>query len=1219
MKRTLLASLLACLPFISFGQNYSIQLESGIFVPTVKTLGQVNRTTEEIVNGNYYRYIQFKAIPTEEQKATMVAKGIKLYNYIPNNTFMASIPASLDLTTIDDGNIRTVFTLNKTQKVSADLAKKKIPEWAIRGNGKMEVTMLQHPDIPAAQVRSLLTAEGADVLHSLEQLHAHRVIISIADLGRFASLPYIYFIEAAEPEPTPDNLVGRTDHRSNTLATDYATGLKYDGSGVAIALNDDGMIGPHTDYQGRIIGQFTTSNTATNDHGDHCAGTIFGAGNKDPKARGMAFGATLGVYRVSSAYPSGYQAFDSIYNHYVSKTIRITSTSYSDGSNAGYTNRARLMDQQINSMPELMHVFSSGNAGSDSTSYGVKGWGNVTGGHKQAKNVIAVANLTYQDVLAASSSRGPAKDGRIKPDISAVGTSVYSTSTTNSSTTSPLYNNYVSKTGTSMSCPGVSGTLAQLYHAYKALNSGSNPPSALMKAILLNTADDLGNPGPDYKHGWGRINARRAYNVIEAGSYLVDSVSQGGTKSHSFNVPSGVAEVRVMVYWQDVEATAGVAKALVNNLDIQVSTPSLQQVFPLVLNRTPTAAALNSNAVPGIDTLNNVEQVILTGPSAGTYSVDVAGFAVPQGPQKYYVVFEYVYNEVVLTYPIGGESLSPGVQETIRWDAYGNTGTFTLQYSTNNGGSWTNITTNVAATQRYYNWTPPTTVTAKALIKVIRGPLSDQSDAPFTVIGVPSGLTVNWVCLDSMMVSYNAVTGASKYIVTVLGAQYMDSVASSTTTSCIVRNINTLTPGWFSVQAVTADSGKGRRAIALQRPAMPFNCSIPNDNSLAGFLTPDVSTYVGCQGAPLSQPVSIQVKNNGTSSMANVTAKYTVNGGTPIVESIPGPITSQATITHTFTQPIVFSTPGLYTIKAWVEHPLDLTNSNDTLTWQKNIVHPPLVGLPFSEDFESFTICDTSANCGLDVCALSSGWLNQENGVEDSIDWRINSGPTPDAFTSSATGPVMDYNPGTATGKYAYLEATGCYGKNAGMISPCIDLTDYATADLTYAYHMFGASMGSLHVDVFANGAWTNSIATPISGDQGNAWTVASVPLTAYAGQIINIRFRGVTGGAETSDMAVDDVKISGTLGVDDPSGEVAVKVYPNPSEGIFTLSMSGVKSILDVTLTDISGKVVEQRIIAPSSTTVSARFDLGKAASGIYLLTIRSNAGVINRKLTKL
>ena len=100
--------------------------------------------------------------------------------------------------------------------------------------------------------------------------------------------------------------------------------------------------------------------------------------------------------------------------------------------------------------------------------------------------------------MAASSSRGPAADGENKAkDIGAKGSSVYSTGHDNT---------YGTKTGTSMSCPGIAGILAQLYikEAYKELNNGQNPKSSIMKNILLNSADDIGNPGADFKKWLGR-------------------------------------------------------------------------------------------------------------------------------------------------------------------------------------------------------------------------------------------------------------------------------------------------------------------------------------------------------------------------------------------------------------------------------------------------------------------------------------------------------------------------------------------------------------------------------------------------------------------------------------------------------------------------------------------------------------------------------------------
>mgnify|MGYP000642765469 CR=1 FL=1 len=77
-----------------------------------------------------------------------------------------------------------------------------------------------------------------------------------------------------------------------------------------------------------------------------------------------------------------------------SNDLTITSKSYSNGTNAGYTTLARQLDQQIRQDTALIHVFSAGNAGS--------GWSTITGGHKQGKNVVAVGNLTYIDDIANS-------------------------------------------------------------------------------------------------------------------------------------------------------------------------------------------------------------------------------------------------------------------------------------------------------------------------------------------------------------------------------------------------------------------------------------------------------------------------------------------------------------------------------------------------------------------------------------------------------------------------------------------------------------------------------------------------------------------------------------------------------------------------------------------------------------------------------------------------
>ncbi len=1203
MKR-ILTLLLLGFGSLSYGQNYVVQMQGGSFIPQEHLLTPPG-SDEMLINNRYYRVVQFYNIPTTEEKQWMEEKGIRLYNYLPNNCFMASVSASLPVASfLDYKNIRSVFRLAPEFRRTADLTNGSYPDYALRGKGTIELAVSHHPDISPEDVNGFLQRDGATIVHRLPDVHTFRVTVPFDKIAVLASVPYLYFIEPVDNDPQPDNLEGRTNHRSNYIAADYAGGLQYDGTGISVAMNDDGVIGPHIDYTGRIIGQFISNNNGN--HGDHCAGTIFGAGNINPVTRGMAHGAHLGVYGVGSSFSTSYQAFDSLASHYTKYNIRITSTSYSDGSNTGYTTRARLMDIQTNSYPDLLHVFSAGNAGTADQGYGAgAGWGNITGGHKQAKNVVTVGNLTFTDALNNSSSRGPAKDGRIKPDICAVGTNVVSTIDPHT---------YQSKTGTSMACPGVAGILAQLYHAYRDMNNNAYPSSALIKATILNTADDLGNPGPDYRHGFGRINARRAFRLLQNNQYLFDSVSHTNTNQHTINVPAGVAELRVMLYWHDREATAGVAKALVNNLDMTVITPASQTVLPWILNPTPTATALNTNAVQGVDTLNNVEQVTIVNPASGNYVVNVNGFSVPFGPQRYVVVYEFVMNGITVTYPAGGESLVPAVTETIRWDAWGNTGNFTLQYSVNNGATWTNISTSVNGSARHFSWMPPSTVTGEALIRVSRGTVSDQSDAIFSIIGVPFGSAINWVCLDSFSVSYSNVNGATGYIVTVLGNNYMDSAGFSTTTTCVVKGVNTTAGGWYSVQAVGPNGAIGRRMNAQQRPVVPVNCVVPNDLGVVSYVSPVSTSVVNCQMTSLSEQVSISIKNNGLSPLGNTLVSYSVNGGVPVVETINSPIAGQATITHTFTQPLVFTMPGTYTIQAWVDNIQDMIPVNDTITWKKEIVQPPLVSLPLYEDFETFIPCDTSANCQTEVCQLNTGWRNEVNGTDDDIDWRIHSGPTPSGSMSGTTGPVTDLNPGTVTGQYAYLEAGDCYAKTASIISPCLDLTNAQNPVLSMGYHMFGSGMGSLHVDALVNGVWMNDINQVISGNQGNNWNIATVNLSAFIGQIIALRIRGVTGINEESDIAIDDLKITDVTKVTDATDRTYLQISPNPSEGIYRIQLSKSSGATAVRVADINGRLVQEHIFNGTVTIV----DIKTHPPGVYLLSIKNDNGIIHKKLIK-
>ena len=834
MKRLLLI-LGLLLAISSFSKDLTIKLKSGDFI--IKSNKYSISTDGEI----QYRFIVFEQLPTLEQKSFLRSLGVDFLEYVAKNTYIISFSKSLSLDILESNNVVSVVPILPKSKIDPKIQSGRCPEWALNNNiASLKLLVYKNSDLNRS-FEILAEKYAVNINNKSKSIFVQVPISQIIDLAKF---DFISFIEPIEPPSYPENKTARTLHRSNVINTKYFSGRKYDGSGIKVMMQDDGLVGPHIDRQGRVDQSFCIgcSSSSNNNHGDHVSGTIMGAGNLNPLGRGMADASFLYVYGSSN---NNYYDVPMLYNSY---DVTITSKSYSNGCNAGYTSLARDLDEQVYGLNSLIHVFSAGNDGASDCGYGAgSGWGNVTGGHKQAKNVITVANLDRYGGLANSSSRGPAADGRIKPDVGGKGTSVFS----------PISQyDYATYTGTSMSCPGVSGVMAQLYQAYKELNGGVNPNSALMKCILLNSADDIGNSGPDFKHGWGEINAFKAVKMIEDVTYFSSSTSQSLTSTHTINIPAGTRQVKIMTYWHDKEASANASVALVNDLNTTITDPSGTTYNPWVLDFTPNSSNLNQLATRGIDDRNNMEQITINDPIPGTYTLSVNGFSVPFGPQDYYVTYEFTTDSLTVTYPIGGESVVPGEFEYIRWDTYGNSGLFTLQYSIDNGNNWSTISTSASGSNRYYAWNQTLPPTDQALIRVGRAGIYDQSDAPFTVVAVPENVNVDWICPDSILVSWDAVSGATSYEVSMLGTEYMDSMTTTTNTSAIIINPNpAITDSWFSVCA-KVNNGKGRRAIAVNAQPVNSSCIAP---PIASFTTNDT---LSCSGEISFTDISFNQPNN---------------------------------------------------------------------------------------------------------------------------------------------------------------------------------------------------------------------------------------------------------------------------------------------------------------------------------------------------------------------
>lgn len=144
------------------------------------------------------------------------------------------------------------------------------------------------------------------------------------------------------------------------------------------------------------------------------------------------------------------------------------------------------------------------------------------------------------------------------------------------------------------------------------------------------------------------------------------------------------------------------------------------------------------------------------------------------------------------------------------------------------------------------------------------------------------------------------------------------------------------------------------------------------------------------------------------------------------------------------------------------------------------------------------------------------GTWNQN--ATEQFDWTPLTGGT----GSGSTGPSAA-SEGT---QYLYIETSSprATGDEAWLESNCFDFTGVLPT-IEFDYHMYGATMGSLELLISTNGTvWTSLWS--MSGDQGNIWSTASINLSAYSGQTVGFRFRGVRGTSYTGDAAIDNITI---------------------------------------------------------------------------------------------
>jgi hypothetical protein len=1135
----------------------------------------------------YFGWARFSQTPTQAIQDQFAERNLKLIEYYPDKTYLFYFPESTQISYLQQSGVVSIIPIENDFKKSSQIKLNNIDGHAIEGNRVL--LMLEHYDFINTDfvVTELLRNGTVIIKEDYKGSNILQIAVPYGQINAVVSNSFVKWVELIGAPAVKEDIRGRSIHRSSNLDSQTPTGRHYTGAGVGVMVRDDGIVGPHIDFQGRIDNSATTTTAQT--HGDGVGGIMAGAGNLDPTKRGMAAGSDVYVVNFVGNFLDA--ATTSLIND---GTVQITNSSYGEGCNGGYTSSSRTVDTQTTDNPSLLHVFSAGNSGTSDCGYGAgAGWGNVTGGHKQGKNVIATANTFFNGSLASSSSRGPAADGRIKPDITAHGANQESTGENNS---------YQTFGGTSAAAPGIAGVSAQLYEAYAGLNAGAFPESALIKATLLNTANDYGNVGPDFRFGWGMVNGLRAAMLIEEGRYLNSTVSQGVNNNHSITVPANTTQVRFMVYWSDVPAAAGASPSLVNDLDLVVTDPGSTTYQPWVLNTIANAAILDLPAINGVDRLNNVEQVLIDNPAAGTYNINIAGFNVPMGPQKYYVVYEIISDGLTLTYPIGGERFAPSTQEIIHWDAVNATSTTSLEYSVDNGTSWTAMAT-LPPSSINYTWNVPNNVSGQCLIRITNGTLTDESDANFSIASRVTGVTIQSVCPTEATVTWNAVAGATSYDVYVLGQKFMDIVGNSTTTSLTFPITDSTDPIWFSVSANGGNGWSGLRTNARSYLAgVLLNCVLAKDLSVTAINNTIGDFQTICNTNPII--ISVDVQNDGTDPQTNFAITYQIGTEPVVVEMYAGTLVSGASDTFNFVTPVTLSANGASTLKVWTSLSGDEFVNND----EKSLDFFAQVNgtsIDFIENFEVNGVVPSGWT--LDNPDAGATWQERGNVVG------VDGSTTITAFVDGANYTTRGQED-TLTTEYFDLVFNGT-----------AELTfDIAKAQWSAAYNdglrvEISIDCGATYTQIYFKDAldlatvpYTNSAWAPSNAAN---WRTEIIDLTTFVGENVLLRFININDYSNSTFL--DNIILTRTLSVGENELERAISMYPNPAKNNVDIVINtNIGNTYEIELLNSLGQLISKIEETRFSARAQQNLDVSQYGVGLYFVKIKVGDQLITKKL---
>ncbi|WP_375415883.1 S8 family serine peptidase [uncultured Hymenobacter sp.] len=581
--------------------------------------------------------------------------------------------------------------------------------------------------------------------------------VTPAALTQLLDSPLVLFIDQPTRVAHDERLVNQADLTVNAIRAVHRHYPALTGRGLTVSVKENPIDPLDLDFRGRLL--VDSGTVIESAHASIMATLIAGAGNTGPAGEGAAREARLVSHSYANLLPEPDAQLTQL-------GVSVQNHSYGTGIENYYGLEARDYDRQAAALPALLHVFSSGNSGLLASPGGayqsLPAVANLTGQFKMSKNSLSVGATNALGQVAPQSSRGPAYDGRVKPELVAFGDA-----------------------GSSDAAALVSGISLLVQHAYASRHGGTRPSSALVKAALLTSADDLGRPELDFVSGYGQADALGAVRAVLEGRHFGGQVAPAAEQTFELTVPPGTAQLKLTLAWTDPEAAPNAAQALVNDLDLELLGPAPGARWqPWVLSAYPHPDSLALPARRGADHLNNAEQITLRRPAAGRYRVRVRGFRVSSGAsQAFSVAYEVTASGLEWLFPNLTRNLRPGQPTLLRWQWTGESASAQFAWRPVGQVAWRPLEVSAELASQTLTWTPPDTTTL-AQLRAVGGGREFVSDTFALAPLLP--LRVAYACATEALLTWPAVAGATGYQVYRLGATAYEPLRQTTDTLLVL-------------------------------------------------------------------------------------------------------------------------------------------------------------------------------------------------------------------------------------------------------------------------------------------------------------------------------------------------------------------------------------------------------------------------------------------------